>query len=64
MGSNKEKQSLIVDTGSSICAMPCKNHCSEPVGQKASCGKHINPWYDLDVSTAKGTYKCDFDDGC
>ena len=44
--------------------MPCKGHCSQPVGQKASCGKHLNPWYDFDKSTAKGLYNCRHDDGC
>ena len=27
IGSNKEKQTLIVDTGSSIVAVPCQNYC-------------------------------------
>ena len=50
-GSQRQKQSLIVDTGSSIAAIPCKSYC-----KSSSCGKHINDHYDFDKSTAKKTY--------
>jgi hypothetical protein len=63
VGSHKQKQSLIVDTGSSIAALPCKGYC-ESSGSRPSCGKHINPWYDFDASTAKSTYHCGIDAGC
>jgi hypothetical protein len=57
IGSNREKQSLIVDTGSSIAAVPCKNHCSVQSG-KSTCGSHLNPYYDFDASHSKHVYDC------
>ena len=41
-GSNKQKQSLIVDTGSTITAVPCSVLCTSK-----TCGKHIYPWFDI-----------------
>ena len=61
-GSQKEKQSLIVDTGSSIVAIPCKNYCLQKGHD--SCGRHINDWYDFDSSTSKYLYNCKTDKGC
>jgi hypothetical protein len=41
-GNNKERQSLIVDTGSGIAAVPCKNYCKH-------CGEgHLNSYFDVD----------------
>lgn len=58
VGSDREKQSLIVDTGSGIAAMPCKNYCN-------ACGtNHLNPFYDFDGSRSKYLYNCKSDRGC
>ena len=39
IGYPPQKQTLIVDTGSSNTGVPCKNFCE-------NCGKHINSYYD------------------
>lgn len=39
-GSSHSKQSLIIDTGSSLTGFPCKSVC-------VNCGKHINEHYDF-----------------
>ena len=39
-GSHRQPQTLIVDTGSSVAAIPCKEFCSS-----GKCGKHINDLY-------------------
>jgi len=38
VGSQKSKQSLIIDTGSSLTGFPCKGFCND-------CGVHLNPYY-------------------
>ena len=40
-GSHMQPQTLIVDTGSSVAAIPCKEFCED--GGK--CGTHINALY-------------------
>ena len=52
-GSHRQREGLIIDTGSSIAAVPCDNYCT---GSK--CGEHINGWYDFDSSTAGYAYRC------
>ena len=39
VGSKFKKQSLIIDTGSSLLGFPCKSFCKK-------CGVHSNPYYD------------------
>jgi hypothetical protein len=58
LGSNRDKQALIVDTGSSVAAVRCKNYCR-------SCGdKHISPPFDLDSSASKYVLQCKADYLC
>lgn len=64
LGSNRQKQSLIVDTGSNIAAVPCRNYCSVSVYGKQSCGDHINQWYDIDRSTSKHFFDCQKEKKC
>lgn len=63
VGSHKQTQTLILDTGSSIAAMPCKSFCSTDTFGKSSCGKHINGHYDLDRSTAHHIFNCKTEQG-
>lgn len=44
LGEKKEKQSLILDTGSQLTAIPCKPLCDK-------CGKHLNSYYTLKNNT-------------
>ena len=44
LGNNKTKQSLILDTGSQITAIPCKPLCEK-------CGRHLNSFYELKNNT-------------
>jgi len=48
---------LIVDTGSSITAIPCKNYCSVD-NDRSSCGHHLNEWYDFDSSKSGYIFDC------
>ena len=58
VGSEKQKQSLIVDTGSGIAAFPCGGYCY-------SCGTgHLNNQYQLDMSKSKYVYNCNQDSDC
>ena len=43
---NPSKQSVIVDTGSTITWFPCKGFCNH-------CGKHIYPEFDIHHSQSK-----------
>lgn len=54
-GSHREPQTLIVDTGSSVAAIPCKELCNN--GGK--CGKHINSHYTSGMSENFSYYNCD-----
>ena len=54
VGSDKQKQTLIVDTGSGIACFPCKNYCQQ-------CGSHINDYFEVDKSTSKYLYNCQKD---
>ena len=45
-GTHRQPQTLIVDTGSSVAAIPCKEFC-----QQGQCGKHINNLYESSKST-------------
>ena len=38
VGSKQKKQSLIIDTGSSLTGFPCEGFCKK-------CGAHLNPYY-------------------
>lgn len=40
VGSQMSKQSLIIDTGSSLTGFPCKGLCK-------NCGQHLNSYYNL-----------------
>ena len=40
LGESKQKQSYIIDTGSSITTSPCKPYCN-------NCGKHENNYYEI-----------------
>jgi hypothetical protein len=52
LGSQKQRQSLIVDTGSGITALPCLGHC-------ASCGtNHLNDYFDINASLTKQVLDC------
>lgn len=57
VGSAKQKEALIIDTGSGITAFPCKQSCR-------SCGNHINEYFDLDNSATKKVYDCTLDGPC
>ena len=54
VGSKHKKQSLIIDTGSSLTGFPCEGICKK-------CGAHLNPYYshkgqlliNLDSNTSK-----------
>jgi Xylanase inhibitor N-terminal/Xylanase inhibitor C-terminal len=50
VGSNKQKFTVISDTGSSLTAVPCVQ-CSE-------CGTHMNPQYNPTTSTSSSTVSC------
>jgi len=52
-GSHQQPQTLIVDTGSSVAAIPCKKYC-----QKGKCGRHINKLYDSSKSDHFSLYNC------
>ena len=53
VGSHRQPQTLIIDTGSSLAAIPCKQFCSDK-----SCGDHINEHYDNEQSTSFYMYDC------
>ena len=42
----QNKMSLIVDTGSTLTAFPCKNYCT-------NCGNHLDEYFALDDSKTK-----------
>jgi len=54
LGNSKQRQSYIIDTGSSITTSPCKPYCNR-------CGKHENNYYEIDESDIIkcGTNECD-----
>ena len=54
VGSQKQRQALIVDTGSGIAAFPCQNSCK-------TCGKHINEYFDLEKSSSEYIFNCKTD---
>lgn len=51
IGQPPQRQSVIIDTGSHITAVPCQPHC-------INCGKHINPYYDMKKSNNSGLVEC------
>lgn len=53
LGSHRQPQALILDTGSSLAAVPCLDFCTE-----ASCGDHINELYDFSRSTSGKLLSC------
>lgn len=56
IGTPPQKASVIVDTGSSLTATPCKN-CD-------SCGEHTDPKYDLNISTTYEYLPCNHESEC
>ena len=52
-GSHRQPQTLIVDTGSSVAAIPCKEYC-----KAGKCGKHINNLYSTVESDSFSLYDC------
>ena len=68
-GSHQQAQTLIVDTGSSVAAIPCKEFCGK--GGKGKCGSHIHKLYESSKSKnfelfdcKKVDCKCDKDNRC
>lgn len=53
-GSHRQPQTLIVDTGSSVAAIPCQQLCQSG----GSCGKHINQHYTAKKSETFKYYDC------
>ena len=53
-GSHRQAQTLIVDTGSSVACVPCKEYC---IGS-SNCGKHINSLYETSQSNAFFAFDC------
>ncbi len=52
IGEPPQKQSLIVDTGSHLTAVPCLPHCQK-------CGTHLNKYYDMRLSNKSKTVSCE-----
>ena len=52
IGTHKQKQSLIIDTGSFITAIPCEPFCKK-------CGNHMNKRYNISQSNKNKVIKCD-----
>lgn len=57
IGSHQYPQALILDTGSSVAAVPCREYCSDQ-----SCGTHINGLYEFSKSTAGYLLTCQAED--
>ena len=53
VGSHRQPQQLIIDTGSSVAAIPCQEFCTSK-----SCGKHIDALYQSSKSTSFTLYDC------
>ena len=51
IGEPPQKQSLIIDTGSHLTAIPCLPYCE-------SCGKHLNKYYDMRLSNRSKIINC------
>lgn len=52
IGSPPQKQSVIIDTGSHMTAIPCQPFCE-------NCGSHINPHYDTNKSNSSSILQCE-----
>jgi hypothetical protein len=52
IGEPPQKQSVIIDTGSHITAVPCLPHCK-------NCGKHLNKYYDMRNSKFSRVLNCE-----
>jgi hypothetical protein len=52
IGDPPQKQSVIIDTGSHITAVPCLPHCKK-------CGKHLNEYYDMRKSNNSRVLSCE-----
>lgn len=52
IGSQKQKQALIIDTGSYITAFPCEPYC-------VNCGKHLNNRYNISSSSQGEIITCE-----
>lgn len=51
IGDPPQKQSLIIDTGSHLTAVPCLPHCER-------CGNHLNKYYDMRLSSKSKIVNC------
>jgi hypothetical protein len=51
LGNPPQKQSVIIDTGSHLTAVPCMPYCQ-------SCGKHMNSYYDAKKSNSSEIVDC------
>lgn len=52
IGEPPQKQSVIIDTGSHMLAVPCSPLCTH-------CGKHINTYYSMDKSNESSIIDCE-----
>jgi hypothetical protein len=52
IGDPLQKQSVIIDTGSHLTAVPCRPYL-------ANCGRHMNPYYDLQKSNSSRVIECE-----
>lgn len=53
LGTHRQPQALILDTGSALAAIPCKNYCSS-----GTCGSHLNEIYDPRLSSTHHVFNC------
>ena len=53
VGTQEHPQYLIVDTGSAVAAMPCKEICTQ-------CGNHLNGLYEINKSTKHSFLDCSY----
>eukprot|EP01138_Halocafeteria_seosinensis_P015524 gb/GECG01015842.1/.p1 GENE.gb/GECG01015842.1/~~gb/GECG01015842.1/.p1 ORF type:complete len:539 (+),score=50.29 gb/GECG01015842.1/:1-1617(+) len=56
VGTPPQEATVVLDTGSTLTAFPCKN-CDE-------CGKHMNPRFDPAASSTSKLYHCSSGGGC
>lgn len=54
IGQPAQTQSVILDTGSPLLAVPCNPYCS-------NCGHHQNAYYNIEISNNASVLKCNTD---
>lgn len=54
IGEPPQKQSVIIDTGSHLTAVPCQPYI-------LNCGRHMNPYYDVQKSNQSSIIQCEKD---